>query len=40
MIGRRFELACEKIGFGKHKTRLRTDLFTRPLGGGMQLSLF
>ncbi len=40
MIGRRFELACEKIGFGKQKTRLRTDLFTRPAGGGVQLSLF
>ncbi|MGO9428134.1 PA0069 family radical SAM protein [Rhodoblastus sp.] len=40
MIGRRFELACEKIGFGKQKTKLRTDLFTRPAGGGVQLSLF
>lgn len=40
MIGRRFELACEKIGFGKHKARLRTDLFIRPAGGGVQLSLF
>ncbi len=40
MIGRRFELACEKIGFGKQKTRLRTDLFIRPAGGGVQLSLF
>jgi len=40
MIGRRFELALEKIGFGKQKHKLRTDLFVRPLGGGVQLSLF
>jgi DNA repair photolyase len=40
MIGRRFELASEKIGFSRQKTRLRTDLFLRPEGGGVQLSLF
>jgi DNA repair photolyase len=40
MLGRRFEMASEKIGFGKSKTRLRTDLFIRPDGGGRQLSLF
>jgi len=40
MLGRRFEMASEKIGFGKTKTRLRTDLFIRPDGGGRQLSLF
>ncbi len=40
MIGRRFELAAERIGFGKSRTRLRTDLFTRPLAEAAQLSLF
>ena len=40
MIGRRFELACEKIGLGKQKPKLRADLFVRPSGGGVQLSLF
>jgi DNA repair photolyase len=40
MIGRRFEQACDKIGFGKGRTRLRSDLFTPPAGGARQLSLF
>ncbi|WP_296706864.1 PA0069 family radical SAM protein [Rhodoblastus sp.] len=40
MLGRRFELAGEKIGFGKTRIRLRTDLFKRPDGGARQLSLF
>ncbi len=40
MIGRRFEMACDKIGFNTQKIRLRTDLFVRPQGGGVQLSLF
>ncbi|HUO55407.1 MAG TPA: PA0069 family radical SAM protein [Rhodoblastus sp.] len=40
MIGRRFELASEKLGFGKSRLRLRSDLFTRPEGGERQLSLF
>jgi DNA repair photolyase len=40
MIGRRFELASEKIGFGKTRIRLQTALFTRPDGGARQLSLF
>ncbi len=40
MIGRRFELACEKIGFSKQKTRLRTDLFAPPARVDQQLSLF
>jgi DNA repair photolyase len=41
MIGRRFEMACERLGLGKRKLRLRTDLFkaasTQPAA---QLSLF
>ncbi|HMN74392.1 MAG TPA: PA0069 family radical SAM protein [Rhodoblastus sp.] len=40
MIGRRFEVALEKIGFSKTRTRLRTDLFTPPARQGQQLSLF
>ena len=40
MIGRRFELASERLGFGKAKIRLRTDLFTPPQRGERQLSLF
>ncbi|MDJ1157826.1 PA0069 family radical SAM protein [Chelatococcus sp. SYSU_G07232] len=40
MIGRRFEMAAERIGFDKKRTRLRTDLFRRPTRPGEQLSLF
>ena len=40
MIGRRFETAAAKIGFGKAKTRLRADLFTPPRKGAEQLRLF
>ncbi len=40
MIGRRFQLASERLGFGKAKIRLRTDLFTPPERGERQLSLF
>ncbi|MDE2362773.1 MAG: PA0069 family radical SAM protein [Hyphomicrobiales bacterium] len=40
MIGRRFEMAVEKIGFAKARVRLRTDLFTPPMRAGQQLSLF
>ncbi len=40
MLGRRFEVACEKIGLNKQKAKLRADLFVRPKGGGVQLSLF
>ncbi len=40
MIGRRFEIAVEKIGFSKTRTRLRTDLFSPPARHGQQLSLF
>jgi DNA repair photolyase len=40
MIGRRFELAAERIGFNKARLKLRTDLFERPKRAGEQLSLF
>jgi DNA repair photolyase len=40
MAGRRFEVACKKIGFNKTRSKLRTDLFTRPARAGQQLNLF
>ncbi|MGD9656786.1 MAG: PA0069 family radical SAM protein [Methylocystis sp.] len=39
MIGRRFEVAAERLGFGR-KTTLRTDLFEPPRRAPRQLSLF
>lgn len=39
MIGRRFEVAAERLGFNKTRLRLRTDLFQRPRGGPEQLQL-
>jgi len=39
MIGRRFELACEKLGFNKTRTRLTTDHFNPPRQGPQQLTL-
>jgi len=40
MIGRRFELACEKRGFNKTRTRLTTDHFSPPRRCAEQLKLF
>jgi DNA repair photolyase len=40
MIGRRFEIACAKLGLNKKRARLTTEHFTRPKDGGGQLSLF
>jgi DNA repair photolyase len=40
MIGRRFELACEKLHFNKVRTRLTTEHFDPPRRGPDQLSLF
>jgi DNA repair photolyase len=40
MIGRRFELACAKLGFNKTRTRLATDHFDPPRRAPEQLSLF
>jgi DNA repair photolyase len=39
MIGRRFEIAAERLGFNKKSVELRTDLFKRPVLPGQQLSL-
>ena len=38
MIGRRFEIAAARLGFGA--TRLRCDLFQPPARTGEQLALF
>ena len=40
LIGRRFEMAAERLGFNKRRLKLRTDLFTPPQTAGQQLSLF
>jgi len=40
MIGRRFELVCEKLGFNQDRTKLTTDHFSQPRRGSEQLSLF
>jgi DNA repair photolyase len=39
MIGRRFELACDKLGFNKTRTRLTTEHFNPPRPAAEQLSL-
>ena len=39
-IGRRFELACKRLGLESKPASLRTDLFKKPEDAGMQLSLF
>ncbi len=38
-IARRFEIAAKKQGLALRRTPLRTDLFTPPRSGGLQLSL-
>jgi DNA repair photolyase len=40
MIGRRFEIACEKLGLNKNKRPLTTEYFRPPRKGAQQLSLF
>ncbi len=40
MVGRRFEMAAERIGFNTTRKRLRTDLFVKPEKEKAQLSLF
>jgi DNA repair photolyase len=39
MIGRRFELASQRLGLNERSRALRTDLFTPPASPGQQLSL-
>ena len=40
MIGRRFEVACEKLGLNAARTVLSTQQFRRPQSGHQQLNLF
>jgi DNA repair photolyase len=40
MIGRRFELACEKLGMNEKRTSLSTAHFRKPKPNSAQLSLF
>jgi DNA repair photolyase len=40
MLGRRFEVACEKLGLNKEKRKLTVRYFRSPQPGAEQLSLF
>jgi DNA repair photolyase len=40
MIGRRFEMAVQRLGLNKDKAKLRTDLFEPPVLPGQQMRLF
>jgi DNA repair photolyase len=40
MIGRRFEMACEKLGLNVSRTQLTTEHFRKLKPGTEQLSLF
>ncbi|MBV9556229.1 MAG: PA0069 family radical SAM protein [Pseudolabrys sp.] len=40
LIGRRFEMACEKLGLNVRRRTLTTELFRKPKPGTEQLSLF
>src|SRR5438067_3854615 len=40
MIGRRFEVACEKLGLNARETHLTTEHFRPPRQGAVQLDLF
>jgi hypothetical protein len=39
MIGRRFEMACEKLGLNATRTSLTTEHFQKPGPAAQQLSL-
>jgi len=40
MIGRRFEIACERLGLNRKRVKLSTSHFVQPAKGGEQLDLF
>jgi DNA repair photolyase len=40
MIGRRFEIACEKLGLNERETQLTTEHFRPPRPSAVQLDLF
>ena len=39
-IGRRFEMAAQRLGYNKNRRQLSTDAFRRPPQPGEQLKLF
>jgi DNA repair photolyase len=39
-IGRRFEIAARRLDLNKVRAKLTTEHFVKPIGGGVQLSLF
>jgi DNA repair photolyase len=40
MIGRRFEIACERLGLNRRRVKLSTSHFVQPERSGQQLDLF
>jgi hypothetical protein len=40
MIGRRFEVACERLGFNKTRASTTTEHFRPPRPAAQQLALF
>jgi DNA repair photolyase len=40
MIGRRFEIACERLGLNRKRVKLSTSHFVQPPKNGEQLDLF
>jgi DNA repair photolyase len=40
MIGRRFEMACEKLGVNTERRQLTTEHFRKPEPDSQQLKLF
>ncbi len=40
MIGRRFDIACDRLGLNKRRAKLTTEHFVRPNRDGNQLTLF
>jgi hypothetical protein len=40
MIGRRFEVACERLGLNTNRTKLTVEHFSPPRRPSEQLSLF
>jgi len=39
-IGRRFQLTAQRLGLNANRTKLRTDLFQKPIQKGEQMALF
>ena len=39
MVGRRFQMAADRLGFNSKRLKLRTDMFVKPTRSGDQLVL-